>query len=73
MSLSESMKSGYTRLKEFLGAEVPNEMKKVSWPNKQSVYSSTKAVIVSVLLISIFIAVIDMGLTRVFEVILRVR
>jgi len=73
MSLSETTKSGYTRLKEFLGAEVPAEMKKVSWPNKQSVYSSTKAVIISVLMVSVYIAVLDLGLNRLFEIILRIK
>ncbi len=71
MSFSESIKGGYARLKEFLGIEVPSEMKKVSWPNKQSVYASTKAVVVSVVMISIYIGVVDHIFNRLFEHILR--
>ncbi len=73
MSLSESIKGGYARLKEFLGLEVPAEMKKVSWPNKQSVYASTKAVVISVIMISIYIGVVDQVFNRLFEVILKVK
>lgn len=60
-------------MKEFLGIEVPAEMKKVSWPNKQNVYSSTKAVVVSVLMISVYIALVDTVFNRLFEVILKVK
>lgn len=68
-----SLKDGFQRFKEFLGVEVPAEMKKVSWPNRQSVFSSTKAVVVSVVLISLYIAVIDGALNKIFEVILKVK
>jgi len=68
-----SLKDGFQRLKEFLGVEVPAEMKKVSWPNRQSVYSSTKAVVTSVIMISLFIAVVDGALTKIFEVLLKVK
>jgi|GEM_PF-594004 len=73
MSLGESLKSGYARMKEFLGIEVPSEMKKVSWPTKHGVYSSTKAVVVSVVMISIYIGVVDTFLNRLFETLLKVK
>ncbi|HBC75046.1 MAG TPA: preprotein translocase subunit SecE [Candidatus Wallbacteria bacterium] len=73
MSFSESIKGGYARLKEFLGIEVPAELKKVSWPTKHGVYSSTKAVVVSVLMISVYIGLVDTVFNRLFEVILKVK
>jgi len=72
MSNNEAVKtSSWVRLKEFLGVEVPSEMKKVSWPTKDSVYSSTKAVIVSVLLVSFYIAVIDRIFSAAFQHLLK--
>ncbi|MEZ7892488.1 MAG: preprotein translocase subunit SecE [Candidatus Wallbacteria bacterium] len=72
MSNNEAVKtSSWVRFKEFISVEVPSEMKKVSWPTKDGVYSSTKAVIISVLLVSFYIAVIDRVFSAAFQYFLK--
>jgi preprotein translocase subunit SecE len=46
------------RIQRFL-REVKVEMSKVSWPTFEELKSSTKVVIVAVILITIFIGVVD--------------
>jgi preprotein translocase subunit SecE len=47
--------------KTFFG-EVVNEIKKATWPEKQELIESTLVVIVSVVMLSGFVAVCDFGL-----------
>ncbi len=54
------------RLKIFLG-EVKIEMKKVSWPTRKETMYTTTAVIISVFLISFFLGLVDLGLSKVIE------
>ncbi len=49
--------------KVFL-AEAKQELKKVTWPTRQQTISSTWVVIVFVFLISIFLGLVDFGLSR---------
>ncbi|MGB9814319.1 MAG: preprotein translocase subunit SecE [Thermovenabulum sp.] len=51
--------------------EVRSELKKVTWPTKQELISSTLVVIVSVALVGAFIWIVDSILVKILELILR--
>ncbi len=51
--------------------DVRVEMNKVSWPSRSELRESTMVVIVMVILISIFIGVVDRGLSYAFEALVR--
>ncbi|MBN2532636.1 MAG: preprotein translocase subunit SecE [Spirochaetales bacterium] len=46
------------------------ELKKVIWPTREEVASSTKVVIISVLIIAIVLGLIDIALYRIFNLLL---
>jgi preprotein translocase subunit SecE len=58
------------RIRTFL-KEVKIEMKKVIFPNRDEVFGSTKVVIVTVVIISLFLGVVDIGLTKLVSHVLR--
>jgi preprotein translocase subunit SecE len=58
------------KVKEFLG-EVKVEIKKVVFPSKDELIGSTWVVIITVLVISIFLGIVDLGLSRLVGVALR--
>lgn len=58
------------RLKQFFG-EVKIEIKKVVFPTKDELIGSTWVVIFSVILISIFLGIVDMSLSRLVQALLR--
>jgi preprotein translocase subunit SecE len=58
------------KVKTFL-KEVKIEMKKVIFPNRDEVIGSTKVVIVTVVIISLFLGVVDIGLTRLVSHVLQ--
>jgi preprotein translocase subunit SecE len=45
------------------------ELRKVHWPSRKETYVATLVVIVVVLLIGVFLAVVDFGLTRAIQAI----
>jgi preprotein translocase subunit SecE len=51
-------KDTWTRLREYVG-EVRAEMKKVTWPNKQEIYSTTVMVILTTFLFAGYFAICD--------------
>ncbi len=51
--------------------DVRVEMNKVTWPSRNELRESTMVVIVMVILISIFIGVVDRGLSFAFEALVR--
>ena len=51
--------------------DVRVEMQKVSWPSRNELRESTLVVIVMVILISVFIGVVDRGLTIAFEAFIK--
>ncbi|MCF6096168.1 preprotein translocase subunit SecE [Thermovorax subterraneus] len=51
--------------------EVRSELKKVTWPTKDELVSSTIVVIVSVALVSGFIWIVDSVLLNILKLILR--
>ncbi len=58
------------KIKNFL-REVKVETKKVVFPNKDELIGSTWVVIISVLIISFFLGVVDIGLSKIMESIIR--
>ncbi|MBI3599266.1 MAG: preprotein translocase subunit SecE [Nitrospinae bacterium] len=54
------------KLKIFLN-EVKIEMKKVSWPTRKETVATTSAVIISVFLIAFFLGLVDLGLSKMVE------
>ncbi len=58
------------KFKQFLH-EVKVEMKKVVFPTREELLGSTQVVIVSVLMISAFLGVIDYVLSRIVRAFLR--
>ena len=46
------------------------ELKKVHWPTRKETYAATLVVIIVVILISIYLAIIDLGLTKAIQAII---
>jgi preprotein translocase subunit SecE len=59
-----------TRIREFV-QEVLAEFRKVSWPSRAELVSSTAVVIVVTLVLAIFLGGVDIVLARAVERILR--
>ena len=51
--------------------EVKVELKKVTWPSRKQTIGSTVVVVVLVLLISLFLGIVDMGLSQLIRVVLQ--
>ncbi len=51
--------------------EVKVELKKVTWPSRKQTIGSTIVVLVLVILISVFLGLVDMGLTSFVRVVLQ--
>jgi len=60
----------FKRIKNFL-KEVKVELKKVVFPTRDEVIGSTKVVIVTVIIISIFLGVVDLGLSKLVGMTLK--
>jgi preprotein translocase subunit SecE len=58
------------RAVQFL-REVKVELKKVTWPSRKQTVGSTVVVIVLVLVISLFLGVVDVGLSSLIRVVLQ--
>jgi preprotein translocase subunit SecE len=58
------------RIKKFF-REVRVETSKVVYPNRDELISSTWIVIVTVLVISVFLGIVDLGLTRLVSLAIR--
>jgi len=54
---------------EFI-QEAWQELKKVHWPSRKETYAATLVVIVVVVLISIYLAVVDLALTKAIQAII---
>jgi preprotein translocase subunit SecE len=60
----------FDRLRKFL-KEVRVELTKVTWPTMSELRGSTFVVIVTVLILTIFIGLVDLGLSRLMALLLR--
>ncbi len=58
------------RLMQFF-REVKIELKKVVFPNREELIGSTWVVIISVFVVSVFLGVIDLGLSKIVQALLR--
>lgn len=58
------------RIKNFLG-EVKAETKKVVFPSREELIGSTWVVIISTIVVSVFLGVVDLVLARFVKYILR--
>ena len=59
-----------TRIREFV-QEVLAEFRKVTWPSRDELINSTSIVIVVTVVLAFFLGVVDIGLTKMVERILR--
>jgi preprotein translocase subunit SecE len=59
-----------TRLREFF-KEVAAEFRRVNWPSRQEVASSTVVVLAAVFVLSMYLGAVDVALSRLVEVILK--
>ena len=51
--------------------EVKNELKKVTWPNRKEVINSTIVVLIATAIITIFLYLVDVGLSRLVGLIIK--
>lgn len=58
------------KIKEFFN-EVKVETKKVAFPGRDELIGSTWVVIVTVIIISFFLGIVDLGLSKLVKVALR--
>jgi preprotein translocase subunit SecE len=58
------------KIKQFF-REVKVETKKVVYPNRAELIGSTWVVIITVVVISVFLGLVDLGLTKIISVALR--
>ncbi len=60
----------FEKIKQFL-REVKTEVKKVVFPTKEELVGSTWVVIITVFVVSFYLGIIDLGLSRVVRMLLR--
>lgn len=65
----EKIKLMISKMKRFL-REAKVELKKVTWPTPKEALASTSVVIVVVIIVSLFLGVVDLGLTRIIRLVL---
>ena len=58
------------RVREFF-KEVAAEFRRVNWPSRNDVASSTMVVLVVVFVLAMYLGAVDVGLSRLVEVILK--
>lgn len=60
----------FKALRAFI-ADVNSEFKRVSWPTRQATLQSTGVVLVVTLVVSLFLGVVDVGLSEAVRMIIR--
>ncbi len=60
----------FNRIKEFF-KEVKIEVKKVVYPKKEELIGSTWVVIITVIVVSVFLGIVDLGLSKMVSWALR--
>jgi preprotein translocase subunit SecE len=68
----EKIKKMYADLQKYLKA-VRSEVKRISWPSSQELKASTIVVIVTLILVTAYLYVVDTGLGAVFTRIVKVQ
>jgi len=66
----------HKKIKPFMKDKIINffediykEMKKVSWPKKEELIDSTKVVVITMLITSVIVYIIDKGISELLQVI----
>ena len=57
------------KIRQFL-IESKIELKKVTWPTSKQALASTSVVIIVVIIVSLFLGLVDFGLTKIIKVFL---
>ena len=60
----------FEKTKQFL-KEVKVEIKKVVYPSRDELVGSTKVVIITVFIVSLYLGVIDLGLSKLVKMLVR--
>ncbi|UFJ40639.1 preprotein translocase subunit SecE [Brevibacillus humidisoli] len=69
MSFIARVGASFRRTGEFFG-DVVSELKKVRWPNRKELTTYSLVVLVTVTLLALFFYLIDLGISRLIELIL---
>ncbi|MCU0614978.1 MAG: preprotein translocase subunit SecE [Desulfobacterales bacterium] len=62
----DKIKLIFEKVKQFL-KEAKVELKKVTWPTPKQALASTSVVIVVVVIISLFLGIVDFGLSKIIR------
>ncbi len=65
----QKIQDGVRHATEFV-QESWQELKKVHWPSRKETYAATLVVIIVVVLISVYLAVVDLALTKAIQAII---
>ena len=65
----QKIQDGVRHAGEFV-QESWQELKKVHWPSRRETYAATLVVIIVVVLISVYLAVVDLALTKAIQAII---
>lgn len=70
----ESPREGFGEKLKQVGdffEEAKGELKKISWPTKKETVTTSTAVLILVVVMSLFLGLVDLGLAKMIEAILR--
>lgn len=65
----QKIQEGVRSASEFV-QEAWQELKKVHWPSRKETYAATLVVIVFVIIISIYLALVDLALTKAIQAVI---
>ncbi len=68
---SQKQKKNYFNMAVQFLREVKVELKKVTWPSRKQTLGSTLVVIILVMIISLFLGVVDVGLSGIIRAVLQ--
>ena len=66
-----SIKENIAELSQYL-KDSKGEMKKVTWPGRQATIGLTWVVLLVVLVISLYLGIVDLGLSKLIKLVLSV-
>ncbi len=69
MSFISRIGTGFRRTGVFFG-DVWSELKKVRWPNRKELTTYTVVVLITVTLLAVFFYLIDLGISRLIDLVL---
>ena len=65
----DKVKQTFDKISQFL-KEAKIELKKVTWPTPRQTMASTSVVIIVVIIVSLFLGIVDFGLSKVVRLVL---